>query len=266
MISGEAVKMKKNISKIKGIIPFPDKNRIDFKGPLPLYRQIKDLILEQVHSECWDFEEAMPSENELAAAFSVSVGTIKKAFAELVHEGVLVRRQGRGTFIARPSFNRSFIRFFRFAGGEVTENEIPASRVINMEITPPTEGVREVLRLEPGERVIYMKRLRLLRDIPLALEDLYLPEKRFAGFEKMDISHELLYPIYAKDFGVPILWADEYLEPRQANEEAAFHLSINVGDPIMRIERIAHTYRDEPVEYRIGLGRGDRFRYHLVLR
>lgn len=246
------------------VIPLNDFT-LDSRSALPLYQQIKDLIKRQIANNVWRLGEMIPSENELAAGLQVSAGTVKKALADLVNEGVLVRRQGKGTFVARPDFKRSFIRFFRYGLGS-GPGALPASRVLSCRVIDPPAGVRGVLNLTRGERVIAIKRLRLLEDEPLMLEDLFLPRAIFDGFEKKDISRELLYPIYDAEYDTPIVWAEEFLEPRIAEGEAARYLGLKPGAPVIFIERIAYTLGDKPVEFRSSLGRGDRFRYHIELR
>ena len=98
------------------------------------------------------------------------------------------------------------------------------------------------------------------------LEDLYLPQKIFKGFEQVDISQELLYPIYDAKYNTPIIWADEFLWPKIASKKTATVLEIDPGDPVISIERIAYSLEDEPVEFRSSIGRGDRFRYHIEIR
>lgn len=245
----------------------PDRSMgLDFDSALPLYHQLKEIIKKQIYDNAWQRDEMIPSENELAAGFGISAGTVKKAISELVHEGLLYRRQGKGTFIARPDFKRSFIRFFRYGSGGQAEGQTPASRVLHSEIISPEARVREVLKLADDDRVIIIQRLRILEDVPFMLEYIFLPERTFRGFEQVDISRELLYPIYDQKFQTPIIWAEEYLEPEIAHEDVAAHLSITPGVPVISIERIAYTHGDRPVEYRRSIGRGDRFRYHIVLR
>jgi GntR family transcriptional regulator len=214
----------------------------------------------------WKLDELIPSENELAAAYNVSVGTVKKALSVLVEEGILYRRQGRGTYVARPDFKNSFIRFFRYGLKNGGENQLPTSKVINSAVIRPAKRVREVLELTVNDSVIDIQRIRYLESIPLMVEHLYLPQKRFRGFDHIDISQQLLYPIYDKKYNTPIVWADEYLWPSIVEPEAAGHLEIEPGAPVICIERIAYTSNDRPVEYRASVGRGDRFRYHIEIR
>jgi GntR family transcriptional regulator len=240
--------------------------RLDPNSFVPLYHQLKEILKSSIAAGVWKANEMIPSENELAASHAVAVGTVKKALAELTREGIILRRQGRGTFVARPDFGRSFFRFFRFDLNQASDGVVPISKVLFVGANQPPTRVREVLRLSKRERVLQIKRLRAFNDLPLMYEDLYLPEKIFAGLDRIDISRELLYPIYDSRFNTPIIWADEFLEPRLATPEVSGHLGITPGDPVIFLERIAYSFKDKPVEFRASFGRGDRFRYHIELR
>lgn len=240
--------------------------KLDFQGDKPLYLQVKDLIKNRVERNIWKRDNIIPSENELSTSLGVSVGTVKKALSDLVKEGVLYRRQGRGTFVAPPDFKRSFIRFFRYGLSDDQGYKIPSSRVLESEITKPDEMVLKALNLSHEDNVIRIKRIRNHLDLPLMVEDLYLPQNLFQGFEDVDISQELLYPIYDEKFAIPIIWAEEFLTPEIADSNIASFLEIEVGDPVIAIERIAYSKGDKPVEFRSSIGRGDRFQYHIEIR
>ncbi|KIX12551.1 GntR family transcriptional regulator [Dethiosulfatarculus sandiegensis] len=237
---------------------------LDIKSAVPLYYQLKELIQAQIADNHWRQGQMIPSENELAEAFKVSSGTVKKALGELVSQGLLTRRQGKGTFVAKPDFNKSFIRFFRF--GSKKEGVFPHSKVLASGTVDPMPEVAKALKLEPGQRTILIRRLRILEDIPLMLEDIHLPEEIFKGFDELDISQKLLYPIYDRKYHTPIIWAEEFLKPLTATQEAAGYLAIEPGQAVISIERIAYTYQDRPVEFRKSLGRGDKFSYHIEIR
>ena len=241
-------------------------NEIDIKSGMPLYVQLKDLIKRRIAENKWKHSEMIPSENELSVSCGISIGTVKKALSVLVDERVLYRRQGMGTFVARSDFKRSFIRFFRYGFDEDNKGKFPSSRILKCKISKPEDRIKEILKLSKKDQVIIITRIRFLKNLPLVLEDIYLPHKVFAGFEKKDITQELLYPIYDTEYNTPIIWADEYLRPQIADENTAEVLGIEPGAPVIAIERIAHTIGDEPAEFRFSIGRGDRFRYHIEIR
>lgn len=144
---------------------------------------------------------------------------MKKALPELTREGFILRLQGRGTFVVRPDFSRSFFRFFRFDVSLSGEGVVSISKVLFAGSVRPPARAWAVLRLSGRERALHIRRLRALNDLPLMYEDLYLPEKFFAGLDRMNISRQLLCPIYDSRFNTPIIWADEFMEPRLATPE-----------------------------------------------
>ncbi len=241
-------------------------SKIDFKNEKPLYLQLVEVVKQRVISSNWQQGMKIPSENELAKEFNLSVGTVKKALGVLGQEGILFRRQGQGTFIASPDFSKSFIRFFRYSQTDGKPSEIPGCRILDVEVLKAGKKIAEVLHIEEDDKALKMKRVRTLQDIPFAAEDLYLPYERFKGIEKLSLENRLLYPIYNDEFSTPIVWVDEYLQPGIPDDETAKKLEIEKSTPVICIERIAHSYGDIPVEFRQTIGRGDNFRYHIVVR
>lgn len=240
--------------------------RVDFKNEKPLYLQLVEDIKQKISSNIWKIGMMIPSENELSKELDVSVGTVKKSLGLLVQEGVLFRRQGKGTFVATPDFSKSFSRFFRYGQTGDFSGDIPGSVVLDMSVIKADQQIAKILQLGIDTEVLKIKRVRTLQQIPFSVEELYLPYERFKGLDKSLIENKLLYPIYNKEFSTPIIWADEYLQPDIADQETAEALGIEEGAPVMCVERLAHTYEDIPVEWRRSIGRGDSFRYHIVIR
>ena len=239
---------------------------IHFKNEKPLYIQLVEAIKQRISNNIWSLGMMTPSENDLSREFNVSVGTVKKALGILVQEGVLFRRQGKGTFVATPDFTKSLSRFFRYGLTERDPSETPGSKILEMVVIKPNVKTAKILQMDEGGDVLKIKRIRTLQKIPFAVEELFLPYERFKGIEELSIENKLLYPIYSEKFATPIIWADEYLQPDVATQDAAELLGIEQGTPVMCLERVAYTYEDIPVEWRCSIGRGDRFRYHIVIR
>lgn len=225
-----------------------------------------EIIKQRVIENSWQPGMKIPSENEMAREFDLSVGTIKKALGVLVNEGVLFRRQGQGTFIAQPDFSRSFIRFFRYGMTGGKPSEVPGSRILKFEIVRADTEVADILKLGPEEKVYRIKRVRTLLDKPFAVEELYLPYDKFQGIDKIALGNKLLYPIYSREFSVPVIWADEYLQPETIRQDTAAMLEVDERTPVICIERIAYTYGDLPVEFRRSICVGKNFQYHIVIR
>jgi len=239
--------------------------KLDFKSPLPLYYQLETIIKREIANRTWKEEEMIPSENELAATYGISVGSVRKAINGLVQDAILMRKQGKGTFVVPPNFRDSYIRFFNVAGSDPENYVLPSSQVLSLEVKAPTDEVKRILKFARTDQMIIIKRLRRQREVPIVLEDIFLSKKRFPGIGQADFTEDPVFPIYRKKYGLPIVGADEYFEPGIADQKVATIFGIKPGDPVIHIERIAYTHGDEPVEYRKCTGRGDLFRYHHVL-
>jgi len=242
------------------------KTVIDLANDKPLYLQLAETIKQKISRNVWEIGMMIPSENELAREFDISVGTVKKALGVLVQEGTLFRRQGKGTFVSKPDFSKSFSRFFRYGQEGKVGDESPGSMIKAISVVTPPAQITAVLQLSEEAKVVHIKRVRTLQQIPFSVEELYLPYPRFKGIEDLELADQMLYPIYNEQFSTPVIWADDYLQPGVADAEAAAALGIEVGAPVMCVERLAHTYEDIPVEWRRSTGRGDSFRYHTVIR
>ncbi|MHB8770130.1 MAG: GntR family transcriptional regulator [Syntrophales bacterium] len=239
---------------------------IDFQDIVPLYFQLKEIIKENIRHSQWKVGELIPSEHRLAEMYGVSVGTVKKALGELSNEGVVYRQKGKGTYVTRPDFLKSFNRFFLHGLRGKDDTARLRSRILESLVVKPDAEVRNKLRLTDKDRANRIKRVRLINDTPYIVETIYLPNGLFKGIEKVDLSEGLLYPVYETRFNVPIVWAEEFLEPRGADKEVARLLDYHEGKPTISIERIAYTFDDVPVELRFSIGRGDRFRYRIEIR
>jgi GntR family transcriptional regulator len=240
--------------------------KIDFHDVLPFYFQLKEIIKDNIKHSQWKTGELIPSENRLAEMYGVSIGTVKKALSELAKEGMVYRQKGKGTYVTRPDFIKSFNRFFMFGLRSENDDARLESSILESSVIRPDAHVKKILLLTDKDLVNRIKRIRLINDAPYIVETIYLPNKLFKGIEKVDISEGLLYPIYDETFNMPIIWAEEFLEPGVADREAAHLLGYQEGKPTIAIERIAYTFDDVPVEVRFSIGRGDLFRYRIEIR
>ena len=220
----------------------------------PLYRQIKDCLIRSLEAGEWGPGDAIPSEGELAARFNVSQGTVRKAIDEMAAENLLVRRQGKGTFVATHSDPRSFYRFLRLVpDGGLVKHAVSEPR--SCKLVPATAEVAAVLRIPAGSDVVYVERLLRFNGEAVVFDQIYLVAELFKGLtlERLRGGERSLYSLFEGDFGVRMIRAEEHLRAVPADAYSGGLLAVAEGEPLLLVERTAYTYGNKPVEWRRGL-------------
>jgi GntR family transcriptional regulator len=220
----------------------------------PLYQQIKALITQSLQSGEWKPGELIPSEVELAGRFKVSQGTVRKAIDELAAENLVVRRQGKGTFVATHHEARAQFRFLRLMP-DVGEPHYAESRFLEVKrLRAPAEVARQ-LDMKSGDSVIFIKRVQSFDGAPTILEELWLPGAIFKGLtaERLSEYKGPMYGLFESEFGTRMIHASERLRAVAAGEVEAEVLAVPSGTPLLSVERVSYTYGNKPVEVRRGL-------------
>lgn len=235
----------------------------------PLYQQIKSLILRSLQQGEWKPGEVIPSEFDLAARFRVSQGTVRKAVDELAAENLLVRRQGRGTFVATHAEQHVQYRFLRLEPDNgTTDSEGPAQRnIVECRRLRASAEIARALSLRTGDPVLQARRVLSFSGVPTICEDLWLPGGPFKGLtaERLADYHGPMYALFEAEFGVRMVRADEKIRAVLPDAEQAALLGVTPGTPLLSVERIAYTYNDAPMELRRGLYRTDTHHYRNKL-
>ena len=223
----------------------------------PLYQQIKDLILKSLLAGEWKPGESIPSEMDLATRFRVSQGTVRKAVDELAAENLLVRRQGKGTFVATHSEHQVQYRFLKLIPDEGdSSSEGPAQRqIIDCKRQRASADVARGLALRSGDPVLQVRRVLSFVNRPTILEDIWLPGGPFKGLNAERLSHYdgPMYALFEVEFGVRMVRAEEKIRAVLPDDEQRLLLKIEPVTPLLSVERIAFTYNDAPMEMRRGL-------------
>jgi len=232
----------------------------------PLYQQIKTLILQRLECGDWKPGEMIPSENDLALRFRVSQGTVRKAIDELAGDNLLIRRQGKGTFVATHAERHVQYRFLKLRSdsGEAQPSE---RRVLDCRRVRASADVARALQLRSGEAVMQARRVLLFAGIPRVLEDIWLPGQTFKGLtaERMGSYQGPTYAMFELEFGVRMVRADEKLRATAATADHALLLDVAQTSPLLCVERLSFTYNDAPMELRRGFYRTDSHHYHNQL-
>ncbi len=235
----------------------------------PLYRQIKGLILNSLRLGEWKPGEVIPSEMELAARFRVSQGTVRKAIDELAAENLLIRRQGKGTFVATHSEQQVQFRFLKLVPDSGTPgSEGPAQRdIIECRRARANTDIARALAVRVGDTVLQIRRVLSFAGTPTIVEDIWLPAAAFKGLtaERLANYKGPTYALFETEFNVRMVRAEEKLRAEPAINGIDTLLKLQAGAPILSAERIAYTYKDIPMELRRGYYRTDTHYYHNTL-
>jgi GntR family transcriptional regulator len=218
----------------------------------PLYAKVRAKLLERIRSGAWKPGQLIPNEFDIAAEFGVSQGTARKAISELASEGLVVRHQGRGTFVVEHTPAHVLFRFFNLfdpSGAAV----IPDSRNTRSTVAASDAAQRQRLALEENALVIRIARIRTRGGIPFITETITLPEALFPGLTQRSELPNTLYDMFQKSYGVLVMRTDDRLSAATADAETALTLSVDVGTPLLRIDRIAFGLDDKPIEWRVSL-------------
>jgi GntR family transcriptional regulator len=233
----------------------------------PLYRQIKTLITDRLHAGEWRPGDVMPSEHELAERFKVSQGTVRKAIDELAAENLVVRRQGKGTFVATHAEDEGQqFRFLRLTADDGSAGGAQRRFIGCERVRAPTEIARP-LGLKSGDAVVHVRRLLSFRGAPVVLDDIWLPGRAFKGLtaERLSTYRGPMYGLFEAEFGVHMVRADEKIRAVAADAAAADLLELPPGAPLLSVERLSFTYGDRPVEVRRGLYHTAAYHYRNAL-
>ncbi len=221
----------------------------------PLYGQIRALIERALDAGEWAPGRSIPSELELAARFGVSQGTVRKAIQALAGENLLVRRQGKGTFVAthteEKASNFRFLRIRRDDG----HPEYPRSRLIDLRRARASAETARPLSLKPGDPIFVLRRILEYGGSPAVLDQISLPALLFRGLtrDRCAAYPGSMYGFFEAEFGVRMLRAEERLSAVLAEAGSAALLRVAIGTPLLAVGRVAYTYADRPVEMRRGL-------------
>jgi GntR family transcriptional regulator len=236
-------------------------------GGQPLYRGVKRALLAALEEGGYAPGSALPSETELAASFGVSIGTVRRAVDELVADHLLVRRQGRGTFVATHDAERFLFQFFHVERAD-GHREVPQVELLSFQRQRLDEpDAAEALHLREGEAVLAVENRLTLQGRPVVHDRLVLPAALFRGLTEKRLAERpsTIYQLYQSEFAITVLRAAERARAIAADRAAARVLGVPVGAPVMQVRRTALTFGDKPVEYRVSVINTARHDYVHVL-
>ena len=232
----------------------------------PLNEAVRARLVEAIAEEEWRPGEAIPTEHELGRLFGVAIGTVRKAVDALVASGVLVRRQGSGTYVTAHDGRRLLFHFFHIVPREA-EKAYPEVRTLSFARSRAEPAEAKALGVAPLEKVIRIRNVLSIGGEAVIVDDIVLPALHFPGLsERIFVARDnTIYHLYQSRFGINVVGTDERLRAVTAPADVAAILGVAPGAPLLEIRRVAHTFRERPVELRFSRVNTARHDYHNTL-
>lgn len=233
---------------------------IDKKSPIPVYYQLKSLISEKIEKSEYAEGSLIPSERELSDLLSISRMTVRQALNNLVQEGVLYREKGIGTFVSKSKIEQKNI--MSFSDTVSKKGMIPSTKILYFGKEEPGETVKSVLGLKDNQIIYNVKRLRMANNIPVGIEQDFIPEMYCPGLEKYDLTTSL-YRILREDFKHIIKYMDNAVEAGKPSKEEKDLLNMTSGIPVLKIKSLMHTESGINLFYERSVYRSDEYKYNI---
>jgi GntR family transcriptional regulator len=232
---------------------------------LPLYAQVENVLAERISSGTLPVGAQLPSEDELIREFDVSRTTIRTTIQNLVRQGRVEIRRGRGTFVASPRIIQELTELTGFMEDMRFLGRTPTARVISRDVIPANHLVADRLAITQGMPVVQIRRVRLSDGVPLSFDETYLPESLGRKVMADDLAPEPIFALLEERYDTPLIEAEYELEAAVAEPAIAMALKIHTGSPIFLIERTSYTLGHRPVDYERLHYRGDHIRFKTRL-
>ena len=234
-------------------------------GPIPLYHQLKTVILREIEAGQWPPDQQLPTENELAQRFRVSKITVREALRELAVEGFIRREQGRGTFVERRRLQQGPRKLTSFTDEMRSHGLLPASRVLEQGAVNAPSSVASALGIAPEAQVFRLRRLRLANREPMGVQTAYLPLDLVPGIGKIRFADTSLYEVLQARYGLHPTTARETYCVTILKRPDAELLGVPARSPAMTAERVTCLAEGRPFEYVHSVMRGDRYKVVIDL-
>jgi GntR family transcriptional regulator len=239
---------------------------INKNSPVPIYHQLEEYIKQQIETGILREEAVIPSEREFAEVFQISRMTVRQAINNLVLEGYLTRQKGKGTFVSKKKVEQELQGMTSFTEDMLSRGMNPSSTLLSFQIIPADKNTALDLKIEENDSVYKIKRIRLADGAPMALETAYIPVEIIPGLTEEN-SNLSLYQYIEQHLSLSISEATQEIEASIADSDDAETLEINIGDPILLIQRISYLQDGIPFEIVKSTFRADRYRFvHTMKR
>lgn len=240
--------------------------KLDKNIPVPLYYQLKQVILRQIESGTLKPGDSLPTEAELCESLNISRPTIRQAFGELVSDGYLYRLKGKGTFVSTPKIEEKFFTKLESFNQEMIQKGLtPSTQVLEFKVVNGIPAVNEALQISLEERLIYLQRLRFANEEPIVYVETFLPYGRFSELFKENLAEESLYDILEEKYKMRVQRVTRQIEAMNASTKDSEYLKIQKKAAVCLVKTTGYTSDEIPVEYSVARYRGDRNKFSIDL-
>jgi GntR family transcriptional regulator len=237
---------------------------IDSNSFVPYYVQIVDHVRELIKKNKLRQGQTFCSEGELARALAISKMPVRQAFQKLKSEGLLLIAKGKRPVVGSGRVPWNFQQLRGFSEEMRRRGLVPSARVLKVSLEEPDLEVAQALKLNPGERVYRVRRLRSINGEPVAVVTSHLPARIFVGIDKQDMEKQSLYAIFERVYKRKLQWAEEVIGAMVAGDEEAAELQAAVGSALLVIRETTYDMQSVAIEYSLSFLRGDRYTASVI--
>ena len=222
-------------------------------APVPIYYQLQEFILKDIENGRLLPGAMIPTEQQLVRSYGMSIGTVKKAILNLVHQGYLYRIQGKGTFVTGTILRRESLRYYRLLDNFDSQESNLAVKPIGIRKLSGFTPANRYLKLRADQLLLELKRIFLMDGAPVVFSISYLPQnlfKKLSAYPAVEFEKKPLYATIEEKYGIPTISNQELISACFPDTEAAGVLGIQESQPVLYLEMLAFTYRNRAYEYR----------------
>ena len=228
----------------------------------PLYVQLMEELETSIRNGVYKPGDKIMTETEMAKEYGVSLITVRKAVGSLMEKGLVVRKQGKGTFVTKPKYSRNMKKLQSFTEMCEQMGVKPGARVLENRLIAADKKVADRLGIEPGSNVVYISRLRLVDGEPVQVEKSYFPLK-YAFLLEEDLNDGSMFECLKEKAGAKVASSEKMIELCRATAEEAALMDVKKGDYLLFVKSTAYDENGEPMYAGIQLINGDRFSLYV---
>ena len=236
---------------------------IDYSHLIPLYYTIAEDLRREIRQGKYQDGEQVPSEYELSERYKVSRGTVRQAIGLLLQEGLLMRKQGLGTFVTSRKIEQNFLKLMGFSEVMHAHDLEARAKLLQVEVLRPQPQICDLLQLGPEEKVVYLERLRFGGEEPLIVERSFFVYHLFAPLMEYDLEESSIYDLLARHTRVRLGRAKQSIEAKLCGPADSKVLDTPLGSPMLLLKRLVYVDSGGVFEYSEDTYRGDRLKFTI---